>query len=138
MAWTVNLHNQPTFEADKINDKIAQRKLPLKLRAFTSPVAHRAPNQCLGLNGLRALLARETAQFYQAGAAVALEWREMTKTIYGATGFTGKLIAREARARQASVVLAGRNPKTLKAIAKKLDLDWRAFDLADRRGSTPR
>src|SRR5271157_6591721 len=58
----------------------------------------------------------------------------MTKNIllYGATGFTGKLIAREARTMGAGVVLAGRNPKTLKAIAKKLDLDWRAFDLADR------
>ena len=58
----------------------------------------------------------------------------MTKTIllYGATGFTGKLIAREARTMGAGVVLAGRNPNTLKAIAKKLDLDWRAFDLADR------
>jgi len=63
MAWTVNFHNQPTFEADKIKDKIAQRNLPLKLRAVTSAVAHRAPNQCLGLNGLRTLLARETAQY---------------------------------------------------------------------------
>jgi len=59
---------------------------------------------------------------------------EMTKNIliYGATGYTGKLIAREARAKRASVVLAGRNPNTLKALAKGLDLPWRAFDLADR------
>src|SRR5271166_6071412 len=58
----------------------------------------------------------------------------MTKNIllYGATGFTGKLIAREARAKGADVVLAGRNPNTLKAVAKKFDLPWRAFDLADR------
>ncbi len=62
MAWTVNLHDQPTFEADKIKGIIAQRNLPLKLRAVASPVAHRAPNQCLGLNGLRALLARETPE----------------------------------------------------------------------------
>jgi len=62
MARTVNLHNQPTFEADKIKDKIAQRNLPLKLRAVASPVAHRAPNQYLGLNGLRPLLAGETAE----------------------------------------------------------------------------
>jgi short subunit dehydrogenase-like uncharacterized protein len=63
----------------------------------------------------------------------ALEEREMTNVLlYGATGFTGKLIAREARARGAGIVLAGRNPKTLKAVAKKLDLDWRAFDLEDR------
>ena len=63
MAWTVDLHNQPTLEADKIEDKIAQRNLPVKLRAVASPVAHRAPNQGLGLNGLRTLLARETAQY---------------------------------------------------------------------------
>ena len=63
MAWAVNLHNQPTFEADKMKNKIAQRNLPLKLRAVASAVAHRAPNQCLGLNGLRTLLARETAKY---------------------------------------------------------------------------
>lgn len=52
--------------------------------------------------------------------------------LYGATGFTGKLIAREAQAKGAGVVLAGRNAKTLKAVAKPLGFDWRAFDLADR------
>ncbi len=58
----------------------------------------------------------------------------MTATIliYGATGYTGKLIAREARAKKARVVLAGRSPNKLKAIAGPLDLPWRAFDLADR------
>ncbi len=58
----------------------------------------------------------------------------MTGTIllYGAAGFTGKLIAREARAKGASVVLAGRNPTKLKAVARPLGLDWRAFDLVDR------
>ncbi len=64
----------------------------------------------------------------------ALERREMTGTIllYGATGYTGKLIAREARAKHASVVLAGRNADKLKAVATPLGLPWRAFDLADR------
>jgi short subunit dehydrogenase-like uncharacterized protein len=52
--------------------------------------------------------------------------------LYGATGYTGKLIAREARAKGASAVLAGRNPNMLKAVAKGLDLPWRSFDLADR------
>ncbi len=52
--------------------------------------------------------------------------------LYGATGFTGKLIAREARAKGASLLLAGRNPNRLKAIARSLDLPWRAFDLTDR------
>ncbi len=55
-----------------------------------------------------------------------------TILIYGANGYTGKLIAGEARAGQASVVLGGRNPNKLKAVAAPLDLPWRAFDLADR------
>ena len=58
--------------------------------------------------------------------------RTGTILLYGATGYTGKLIAREARAKGASVVLAGRNPDKLKAVATPLDLPWRAFDLADR------
>lgn len=53
--------------------------------------------------------------------------------LYGATGYTGKLIAREARAKGASAVLAGRNPNMLKAVAKGLDLPWRTFDLADQK-----
>jgi short subunit dehydrogenase-like uncharacterized protein len=53
--------------------------------------------------------------------------------LYGATGYTGKLIAREARAKGASAVLAGRNPNMLKAVAKGLDLPWRSFDLADQK-----
>ena len=38
------------------------KNLPLKLRAVASPVANCAPNKCLGFNGPRALLARETAE----------------------------------------------------------------------------
>jgi len=63
MAWTVNFDNQSTFEADKIKDIVAQGNLPLKLCAIASPVANRAPNECLGLNALRALLARETTEY---------------------------------------------------------------------------
>ncbi len=55
-----------------------------------------------------------------------------TILLYGATGYTGKLIAREAQAKGAGVVLAGRNANRLKAVAKPLGLPWRAFDLADR------
>ena len=58
MAWTVNFDNQWSFEADKIKDIVAQENLPLKLDAIASPVANGAPNQRLGLNGLRALVAR--------------------------------------------------------------------------------
>ena len=62
MAWTVNFDNQSMFEADEIKDIVAQGHLPLELGAVASPVANCAPNKCLGLNGPRALLARETAE----------------------------------------------------------------------------
>ena len=69
-----------------------------------------------------------------------LESREMTGTIllYGATGFTGKLIAREARAKGASVLLAGRNPNRLKAVARPLDLPGGPSISPTGPGSPPR
>lgn len=51
--------------------------------------------------------------------------------IYGATGYTGKLIARRAHEQGLKPVLAGRNAEKLKAVASPLGLTWRAFDLAD-------
>ncbi len=51
--------------------------------------------------------------------------------IYGATGYTGKLIARVAREQGLGPVLAGRNAETLKAVADRLGLASRSFDLAD-------
>jgi len=63
MAWTVNFDNQSMFAADEIKDSVAQGSLPLKLGAVASPVANCAPNKCLGLNGPRAMLARETAEY---------------------------------------------------------------------------
>ena len=62
MAWTVNFDNQPMFEAHQIKDIVAKGNLPLELGAVASPVANCAPNKCLGLNGPRALLARESAE----------------------------------------------------------------------------
>jgi hypothetical protein len=50
------------LEVHKINDIIAQRNLSLKLRAVASPIANCAPDERLSLNGLRALLAGETAE----------------------------------------------------------------------------
>lgn len=50
--------------------------------------------------------------------------------IYGAYGYTGELIAREARARGLTPVLAGRDAGRIAALAAALDLPWRAFDLA--------
>ncbi len=52
--------------------------------------------------------------------------------IYGATGYTGKLIAREAVSRGLKPILGGRNPDTVQALARELDLDWLWFDVDDR------
>ncbi len=51
--------------------------------------------------------------------------------IYGATGYTGKLIARVAHEQGLKPILAGRNAERLKAVADPLGLARRAFDLAD-------
>jgi short subunit dehydrogenase-like uncharacterized protein len=51
--------------------------------------------------------------------------------IYGATGYTGKLIAKRAAAEAARPILAGRNLDKVKAVAEPLGLAARAFDLRD-------
>ncbi|MFC3210124.1 saccharopine dehydrogenase family protein [Planomicrobium okeanokoites] len=47
--------------------------------------------------------------------------------IYGAYGYTGELIAREAKKRGWNPVLAGRNPDKLKPLGKELELETRVF-----------
>jgi short subunit dehydrogenase-like uncharacterized protein len=49
--------------------------------------------------------------------------------IYGANGYTGSLIAREAVLRGHRPFLAGRNPDTVAALARELDLEYRIFSL---------
>jgi short subunit dehydrogenase-like uncharacterized protein len=49
--------------------------------------------------------------------------------LYGAYGFTGKLILREALARGHRPILAGRQASKLKTLAEKYNLEYRAFDL---------
>ena len=51
--------------------------------------------------------------------------------IYGANGYTGALIAREAVPRGHRPVLAGRNAAGVSALARELGLDHRAFGLDD-------
>jgi len=51
--------------------------------------------------------------------------------IYGATGYTGELAAREAVARGLRPVLAGRNDATVGALARELGLEHRSFSLDD-------
>lgn len=51
--------------------------------------------------------------------------------IYGATGYTGKLVAERARAIGMTPVLAGRNADKVKAVAEPLGFEWRAADIND-------
>lgn len=50
--------------------------------------------------------------------------------IYGANGYTGELIAREAKKRGMEPVLAGRNPDKLKPLGEELQLETRAFPVS--------
>jgi short subunit dehydrogenase-like uncharacterized protein len=49
--------------------------------------------------------------------------------IYGANGYTGELIAREAVRRGLAPTLAGRNAEALASLSRDLDLPYRAFPL---------
>lgn len=55
----------------------------------------------------------------------------MTYLIYGAYGYTGELIAREAVRRGQQPILAGRDEAKLAPLAQELDLPYRAFSLDD-------
>src|SRR5215207_3148084 len=49
--------------------------------------------------------------------------------IYGANGYTGQLIAREARRRGLTPMLAGRNADALAALARETGFEQRVFGL---------
>ena len=49
--------------------------------------------------------------------------------IYGANGYTGELIAREAKSRGGTPVLAGRSASKVTALAKELRLSPKVFAL---------
>lgn len=50
--------------------------------------------------------------------------------LYGANGYTGELIAREAVRRGDRPILAGRDAAKIEPLARELGCEWRAFDLA--------
>ena len=50
--------------------------------------------------------------------------------VYGATGYTGKLVAAELAAAKADLVISGRNPEKLEALAAELDDPGLVFDPA--------
>lgn len=58
--------------------------------------------------------------------------KEHQYLIYGAYGYTGKLIARLAVEKGHKPLLAGRDPEKTKALAEELGLPYVAFDLNDR------
>lgn len=49
--------------------------------------------------------------------------------LYGANGFTGKLIAEECARRGLSPILAGRREDAIRPLAERLGLSWRVFSL---------
>ena len=51
--------------------------------------------------------------------------------IYGANGYTGRLVAAEAVRQGLAPILAGRNAHEVERIAAELSLPARTFDLAD-------
>ncbi len=51
--------------------------------------------------------------------------------LYGANGYTGELIAREAVRRGMHPILAGRDAAKIEPLARELGCEWRAFDLAN-------
>ena len=58
----------------------------------------------------------------------------MSLLIYGAYGYTGKLIVAEAMKQGLRPTLAGRNAEKLQALAEEHDLPWQACDINDRKG----
>jgi short subunit dehydrogenase-like uncharacterized protein len=53
-----------------------------------------------------------------------------TLMIYGATGYTGRMAAERARALGLPLIIAGRSPTPLAALAEELHTEHRAFDLS--------
>lgn len=51
--------------------------------------------------------------------------------IYGANGYTGKLITQEAKAKGVKVEIAGRNEEAIKALAKETDYPFHIIELAE-------
>jgi short subunit dehydrogenase-like uncharacterized protein len=51
--------------------------------------------------------------------------------IYGATGYTGRMVVEHAAAADTPLILAGRNETVLAALAASVDVDYRAFPLDD-------
>jgi short subunit dehydrogenase-like uncharacterized protein len=51
--------------------------------------------------------------------------------IYGANGYSGELIARHAKDKGMTPILAGRNQQSIEKLAKELDCEFKVFDLTN-------
>src|ERR1700674_2474125 len=69
------------------------------------------------------------------GKAIALRMPALCHTgpvawmIYGANGYTGRLVAELAKERGEAPILAGRSAEKVRPLAERLGLSWRAFPL---------
>jgi hypothetical protein len=59
MAWSINLDNKSPFVADKVDDETSNRCLPAEFGALAPAVSNGAPDDCLGMHEVSALLAGE-------------------------------------------------------------------------------
>src|SRR6185312_3376696 len=59
----------------------------------------------------------------------------MTWMIYGANGYTGELVAREAVRKGLAPILGGRNAESVGRLARELGLQSRSFSLDDPQGT---
>ncbi len=74
-----------------------------------------------------ALSTNAHADDYATAGSVAPQW-----LLYGANGYTGELIAREAVRRGQLPILAGRSTTPITALAKELNCDSRVFSIEDQ------
>ncbi len=79
-------------------------------------------------------LANSTARIQISTTGARISAMTQRLMIYGATGYTGKLVAAEAVRHGLDVVLAGRNAKKLKAVAERLGCRAQAVALEDGDG----
>jgi short subunit dehydrogenase-like uncharacterized protein len=81
-------------------------------------------------NFVRAEGAQASQQFDVEQTTMAAEW-----VIYGANGYTGRLVAAEAKRQGLRPVLAGRRAGPIETLAAELGLPSRVFDLGDARAT---
>ena len=110
----------------------ALRRPAPRLGEHTAEVLEPLAAQDQQRNGRRRTLSprhlARTRAFRAQGGAPSMDKPWM---VYGANGYTGELIAREAARRGLKPILAGRSPGKIAPLASELGLEARVFDLGD-------